>query len=217
MRRDACVQSLLVGRLHDRRAHLRGLAVAGPDHGGLADGAAPGPEFLGGVLVVLLAAEIGLVDFDRAGTRVRPFGPRLAQAMGQVPSRGLADAEVAMEFHARDAFEAGREQVDGHGPGAVTELGALQQGAGLGREVLAALAAAVRLGLACGPGLDVGGAAGRAADAVGPEDVREPALGTVLVGEQVHQLDQGDALAMGSAGASLRNDPPTAPSVAKLG
>ena len=116
-----------------------------------------------------------------------------------------------MQFHARDALEAGREQVDGHGPGAVAELGAMHQGAGLGREVLAALAAAVGLGL------DVGGAAGRTAQAVRPEDRRELALGAVVVREQVHQLEQGDALAMGSAGASLRHDLPSKASLARPG
>ena len=170
-----------------------------------------------GVLVACLAAEIGLVDFDRPGGRVLPLGPSLANAMGNVPGGGLADAEVALQFHARDAPEAGREQVDGHGLGAVAKLGAMHQGAGLGREVLAALAAAVGLGLARALGLDIGGAAGRAAHAVGPEDRRESALGALVVGERVHQLEQGDALAMGSAGASLRHDPPSKPSLARSG
>ena len=79
-----------------------------------------------------------------------------------------------MEFHARDVLEAGREQVNGHVPGAVAKFGTLHQSAGLGRDV-AALAAAVRLGLARGARLDVGGAASRAIGAVGPEDVLEPA------------------------------------------
>ena len=56
-------------------------AVAGSDHGGLADGAAPGPQFLGGVLGAFLAAEIGLVDFDRSGGRGLPLGLSLANAM----------------------------------------------------------------------------------------------------------------------------------------
>ena len=170
-----------------------------------------------GVLVAFLAAEIDLVDCDRPGGRVLPLGPSLANAMGKVPGGGLADAEVALQFHARDAPEAGREQVDGHGLGAVAELGAMHQGAGLGREVLAALAAAVGLGLARALGLDVGGAAARAAHAVGPEDRRESGLGAVVVGERVHQLEQCDAHAMGSAGASLRHDPPSKPSLARSG
>ena len=136
-----------------------------------------------GVLVAFLAAEIDLVDFDRPGGRVLPLGPSLANAMGKVPGGGLADTEVALRFHARDAPEAGREQVDGHGLGAVARLGALHQGPGLGREVLAALAAAVGLGLALALGLSFGGAAGRPAHGVGPEDRRESALGAVVVGE----------------------------------
>ena len=137
--------------------------------------------------------------------------------MDQVLGGGLADAEVAMQFHGRDALEAGRQQVDGHGPGAVAELGVIHQGAGLGREVFAALAAAVGLGLARGPGLDVAGAAGRPAHAVRPEDRREPALGAVAVGKRVHQLKLGDALAMGSAGASCDMIRPPSPAQHGLG
>ena len=115
------------------------------------------------MLVGFLAAPIGLVDFARAGAESRPFLPRLANAMGQAPGGGLANAEVAMEFHAGDALEAGREQVNCHGSSAVAEFGALRQGAGLGREVLAALPAAERLGL------DVGGDAPTAEPAQKPD------------------------------------------------
>ena len=129
----------------------------------------------------------------------------------------MPDAEVALQLHARHALEAGREQVKGHGPGAVAEFGALHQGAGLGREVLAAPATAVRLGLAGGPRLDVARAASRTTYAIGPEDRREAVLGAVLVREQIHQFDQCDAFAMGSAGAELRPDLPSKSSLARAG
>ena len=183
----------------------------------LGDRAALGQRFLDSLLVAFLAAEVGLVACNRPDAWVNPLVPGLVDAAGHVPGGGLPNAEVAMQLHARDALEAGREQVDGHGPSAVAELGAMHQSAGLGREVLAALAAAVGLGLAGGPGLDVGGAAGRAADAVGPEDRGEPVLGGVLVGEHTHQLGQCEALAMGSARVSLRHDPRSSGNVSRSG
>ena len=135
------------------------------------------PKLLFGCLAFLFipVLGIGLVALARRGTRVRPFVPGLADPMGQMPGGGLPDAEVAMQLHARHALEAGREQENGHGPSVVAKFGSLHQGTGLGREVLAAPATAVRLGLAGGPRLDIAGAAGRTAHAVGPEDRREPA------------------------------------------
>jgi len=167
--------------------------------------------------VAFLVPEVGLVACDRPDAWVNPLVPGLVDAAGHVPGGGLPNAEVAMQLHARDALEAGREQVNGHGPSAVAELGVVHQGAGLGGKVVAALPAAVGLGLAGGPGLDVGGAAGRAADTVRPEDRREPALGGVLVGEQAHQFGQCDALAVGSAGISPRHDPRSSGNVSRPG
>ena len=130
VRRHELVQGRLVGRRHGRGADPSGVAVAGPDHRGLANRAASGPPFLSGVLVAFLAAEIGLVDFDRPGPRIRPFVPGLADPMGQVPGRGLPDAEVAMQLWSLGSAARHLEESDEAGQVVLRDTG-VQTGSGI--------------------------------------------------------------------------------------
>ena len=132
---------------HDLRPDLAGLAVADPRDGGLADGAAARPQLLVRVLVLLQAADVGLVNLDSLiafkGRQVAD-GAGLADAVRHEPSRLVADSEGAPELHRGDAVQVDGEFVDRGGPLHERQLGILHDRCGSDREALAAVLAHMR-------------------------------------------------------------------------
>ena len=85
-----------------------------------------GPATLAGVLVLFLAADVGLIGLYGARERlVGTFQEALADALHQEPGRGLADADLAIELHARRALDASGHHVERDGPLLETELAGL--------------------------------------------------------------------------------------------
>ncbi len=149
----------------------------------LADRTASGVEALTLVLVPFLAAHVGLVHLYRATEQTLVRLPSLADAVGQVPSGLLGDAEVPVELHAGHTLEVGTHEIGREAPLAEGEVRSLHDRAGLYREVLVAVAAAEGLGLAGGALLDVQRAAFYAGDTVGPPSGDELALDRSFVRE----------------------------------
>ena len=71
-------------------------------------GRLPGPRLLDVVLAAVLGRR-GSSGRQQVRRRKDPSDPSLAEAMGQVSGRALADATVAMESHAQSVTEDGRE------------------------------------------------------------------------------------------------------------
>ena len=109
--------------------------------------------------------------------------------MEHEPRGLLADPKLAVQFHAGDALEVGREEVYADGPHAVGQLAALHDGALAQREE-AAVAAAMGHRLVVGVGVHVERAALRAVRAIRPALVLDPLPGLVLVVEHGRDIEQ---------------------------
>ena len=175
----------------DGRAHAIRGAILDADHCRLADWPTALAEPLVGVLVLLQAAHVRLIDFDWPLEEPRRIRPRFADAMGQMPRALLGNVEIAMQFHGRRTLDAGRQDVDRDRPRLRAQVGALHHRPGLHREEAAARPAAVRLRGVCRLLLDVGAFAVRAGWPVRPADFRHPCFGCRIVGEHPRQFDQG--------------------------
>ena len=115
-------------------------AVFGVRHGRLAHRPAA-RQLLGHRVghVPALAAEVGLVHFDRTGeaeTFLAQCGP---DAMAEMPGRVPRDVGVSVQLHQRDRLQAGHEQIDGLGPHLVAQVGVLHDGSAAHREALVRL------------------------------------------------------------------------------
>ncbi len=88
------------------------------------------------MLVAFLPAVVGFVDLDlarQAGAVLPPFTDLLRHH----PRGFLRDAEVPVEFHAGDAFQARGHEIHDDDPGSDRELAELHHGPGLDAEVAA--------------------------------------------------------------------------------
>ena len=126
-----------------------------------------------------------------------------------MPGRVLRDVQVPVQLHGLDRLQAGHEQIDGHGPHLVAQVGVLHDGSAAHREALAAVAAAERHRLVLGAGLDAvgAGAAMRALPSVWPANADTPLLGGSVMREHAHGLDHADALACAPAPCFLARHP----------
>ena len=97
--------------------HAVGRAVLRAHDGSFADRPATSVQLLASVFVLLFAAEIGFVDFDRATERF-PVGPapRFTNAVQHEPSRRLGDPDIPMQLHARNTLQTREAKVDRNGP-----------------------------------------------------------------------------------------------------
>lgn len=102
-----CIHIDIGNRLGNRLA----AALTHAEHGSLTDCAAPGVEFFSLMFIRLLAAEIGLVDFDDALQLREACGDDLAQAMQNEPRAFLGDAYFFAELNRANALACGDEQV----------------------------------------------------------------------------------------------------------
>ena len=85
---------------HNGGAHAVCLAVLGSNNDCLANGATTRLELLVGMFVFLLAADEGFVHLDRPGKRTYLGLKHLAKTVQHEPCGFLADAKLAVEFHA---------------------------------------------------------------------------------------------------------------------
>ncbi len=169
------------------------IIVADADNGSFADAAPAKVKALGGVLVLLFAADEGFIDLDMiAHVIVGASQPSFADALCEEPCRLLGDAQFAGHLGRRDALARRRHHVDRHKPLVQRQAAFCEHGAGADAEMLAAVTAAVGHRLVV---LDLGdrqAATVGARDFTGPAIVLEVKPSSVLVGEASEELVEAD-------------------------
>ena len=99
-----------------------------------------------------------------------------------------------MELHAGYSLDVSRNKVHGNDPHPITKIRTVHQGIGLGREILAAVTAPIRLGLSGLADLNVVRSAPRAMHPVRPSVLGKPLLSRCIVGEPIEQFHQRQTL-----------------------
>lgn len=130
----------------DSTGNYLAAALEHPENCRLSGGAAPHVLALGGVLILLLTANVGFINFHRLATHWLiglPGKPRLADALGQKPCAFLRHAQITCHLSRGDALAGRGHHVDGHEPLMQGKLGLSQNRAGADAEMLAAVPAAV--------------------------------------------------------------------------
>lgn len=127
--------------------------------------------------------------------------PSFAEALREIPSRLLRYFQVTAQLHGQNRLHVGRKQVDRGNLHLKAQLGAFHQGSGLGREVLAAVAAAVGLWLARLVDLHAFRLAARAGHAFRPRLLDKPLFCGCIVREHLRELDQRESFAKRFPGA----------------
>lgn len=143
-----------------------------------------------GVLVVFLAADISLVDFDRAVQPVVQL-PGLADALAQIPAGFLSNAQLAGQASRGSALNAGSGDIDGGQPLLVIKLGLGHNRLGTDAEVLATVLAAVRHDRVADQADAVAVAVG-AAGIGAPAPSLELPPGGFVVRVHLHELEDAD-------------------------
>lgn len=142
------------------------------------------------VLVLLLAARVGLIDFDDALQLGQIITARLAKPLQQEPRRLLRDADFLGELHGRDALARRDQQVHRVNPLVQRHMRALENRAGANRKVfLAGVAAVVATSARRDP---LAKAAHWATNAVRPEATFKVDPGRILVREHLEELESRD-------------------------
>ena len=204
---DKALQRRAVRPTHDLGPNLVAIAILDADHRRLSDRATALVHRLALAKrhVPALAAEVALVDFNRAVELVViVFRPGFADTVKHEPRGRLRHADIALQLHGRNRFQAGQAQVDRNGPLAQRDFRPLHGGARLHAEIGAAVRAPVGH-------LRVAGLAGADRSAFGamspvrPNDRLEPLGRSFLGREHVHQINDGHPFAMGFAGCLLRH------------
>ena len=114
---DEPLQGFGIGFVYDFGPNLSSLPVLCADNDGLANAAAPCPEFLVGVFVGLFPANVRLIYFNlRIKHLCNRRRERFADPVEHVPSVLVGDPNVPMQLHCRNALETGNLQVDGPDP-----------------------------------------------------------------------------------------------------
>lgn len=207
---DACISSAFVGmqgrssfdmamnggldrflvRALDRHSDCPAPALTHTENGRLADRAPSGIEFLGLMLVLFDATDIGLVNLDNAlqHFELRPAG--FTKTMKDEPCRFLRDPDFLCELHRRNALAGRHEQVHRVNPLMQRNVRSLEDGAGANREVLFALIAAIEAFLTDRD--TFAEAADRAAWPVRPKATFKVGASGFLIGKHLEQLEGGD-------------------------
>ena len=181
-----------VGALHHLGAHVVGVAVLHAHDGGLAHGSTACAKLLVAVLVLLLAAHVGLIDLDRAGEQAAFLLPCLPDPVRHEPCGFLANLQIPVQLHRGDALEVRDAEIDSVGPLLERHLGALEGGAGADGEEEVAGPAAVGHGLLTRNRRSVLAVAAGATATSGPAFGFKPVAGGLLIGEHLAQLYQAD-------------------------
>ncbi len=139
---DLGVQRGLVGAL-DRHGNGFPAAFAHPEDRLLADGAAPCVQPLVPVLVLLLPADVRLVDLDDAAQLVEVPAARFPEPPQHEPRCLLRHADLLRDLHGGNALAGGHNEVDRPDPLVQLDVRPLEDGPGADRELLRASPAAM--------------------------------------------------------------------------
>lgn len=188
----------LYGRLHRHPVHIPHrlrLDPAAPlphaDHRGLANGTTASVQLLRGVLILLLATDVGFIDFNDTGQHRSVAATSLTEPLEDEPSRLLRDPNLLSELQAGHALAGRHEDVDRVDPFMQRNMGPLEYGPGADGEVLVAVIAAVESIL---PSCDVRSRpADRASHAVLPPPTFQVQPGSFLVREHLEKLERADS------------------------
>ncbi len=174
----------------DEHAGYRGLNGLFYTHRTINHGAAPSVQFLPGVLVRFLAADIGLVHFDDAAQDGQVVAAGFAEPLQQEPCGLLRDADFLGKLHRGNALTRRDQQIHGIEPLVQGDMRAPEDGASADGEVLLAGVAAVK---AIFPGRDALPAlAGRANRPLWPQAPLKVLPGRLLIGESLEKLEGAD-------------------------
>ena len=185
----------MVGALYG--LHLRATAaLPHPQHSGLARAALPSRRPFIGVLVLLAATEIGLINFDDAAQLFEVVAARLAKPAEHEPRALLRDADFLGELHRRNPLARGDDEVHRVDPLMQRDVGALHNRASADSEIFLALVAAVVSAFAGRNPLAE--TTNRAARAVRPEAAFKPYPPRFCIGNKLEKLEgRNRALAHG--------------------
>ena len=120
---------------------------------------------------------------DAVEQRVLALLPNLPKPLDQVPGGLVGDAQIPVQFHARQGVGEGGERMHRQCPGMVGEIGIFHDRPCAHAEPLVTAAAAVGHGLVARTLLDAHGAAMWAGFLSLPSLLREPVFGGGVVGE----------------------------------
>lgn len=209
---DKALQHLAVHAPDDSGPGFAAIPVVDADHHRLVDQAAPelglaDRAALRVRLVLALAAHIGLVDLNRAcEILVIIVRPGLPDAVQHGRRRRLLHADVAGQLHARHSLEPNQAQIYRNGPLPQRDIRPRYWRAGADGEVGQAIRAPVGHRLRVRNLARAGRSALLAVPlAVWPDHRLEPLRRGFLGREHLHQLDDGESLAMDFAGAFFRH------------
>ena len=136
--------------------------------------------------IACLAADVGLVDLDRAEHQaVLPIGQGGTDTMTEMPCGFLRDPEIASELGTRDPLQAGRHRADRGDLDPTTQMRTIHDRASLHRKVTAAVMTPVRQGSAVRACGDRHGIAMGAAHAVRPTPCNEPGFCRHFIGRKL--------------------------------
>ena len=187
-------------------------AILGACDSRLADAAASHPHLLRAVLVLFQTADIGLIHFNRTIERTIAIArPRFPDTVEHEPRGALRDANVSMQLHGRNTLERSQAQVDRDGPLAQRDVGPGNRSASADGEVGAAVRAPIGHGLRVRNLASADATALPAAALAVPNHILKPLRCSLFGRKHVHELDHGDAFAVGFAGCFLRHDPASLP------
>lgn len=183
---DFVVDHAPVSRL-DGQCNRAPAALSHPENSSLADCSAPSMELLVFVLITLLAADVGLINFHDPSQLLEFRAARLPKSTKDEPSGLLRNAYLFGELHRRDALTRGHNEVHRIDPLMQRNVRALEDRAGANGEILLALVAAVIAALA---GRDpIAETAVRAANAIRPEPSFEVDPRSFLIGKHLEKLE----------------------------
>ena len=148
-------------------------------------------QLLLAVLVLFLAADVGLVYLNDAPQHIHVIVPAsLTKPLEHEPGRLLSDSDFLGQLQATDALAGSHQQVHGIQPFMQRNMGPLEYGPGADGEIQLAGVAAVETVLAGGDALHFGAA--RALHAFGPNPALHIQAGGLLVREQAEKLENAD-------------------------
>ena len=197
------VQYEIMQRLGFRVGNDLGFDLAGgpipcADNNRLAYAAAPCMEFLVGVLVGFLAADVRLVYLNRPGEHCF-ITEELPHPLNQEPCAFLRHAQLAVNLHAGHSLEARYRHVDHDSPLTECDMTGLHDRPFAYGKILAASLAPVRHRLVPRCFRVVRRSAFRASRADRPADGFDPQAGRFLIGKHVHDLEDRHSCAVGAS------------------
>ena len=167
------------------------IAFTHSNDSGLTDGAATSIQLLTGVLVLFLATDIGLIDFNDARQDGKVVAAGFAEPLKNEPSGLLRDADFLGQLHRGNALARSDEQVHCINPLVKRDMRALENGPSANGEIFGALVAAVVTGHLAHRD-PITQSTYWAMRAFGPEPGFQIQASAVLIGKHLKQLEGAD-------------------------